>query len=321
MSFKCKKCKKYFSNSYNYEKHINRKNPCDEILQCNKCKKVFTIFQHLESHMKRKTPCVVEKIEEPVVEEETKSLQKQKIEIEKLKIEVRLKELETKFLLQEKIEKSRENTAKSRKELIKLKKKTNINSNNNSNNVNSNNNVSYAQNKINIITNNVVNYITENYKYNKTIEDLPKRYEFISKELKGHLYPKSREMVKDIYENPDGFEKTLLTYCHPSKSAQCLFYIEELEKFFGIYKNGSCDIKVKEVKVRKEILPNLNEFLLSSLKYVYNNIHRYKIIEERETRYTELSLHIESFINGYYDTQQLLQNIFVLSRKIYEILD
>ncbi len=55
---KCKGCKKVFDTKYQYERHINRKTPCDKgDLQCPKCELVFNNRTLYNRHMNRKTPC------------------------------------------------------------------------------------------------------------------------------------------------------------------------------------------------------------------------------------------------------------------------
>jgi hypothetical protein len=53
----CNKCGKQFCNKYSLQNHLNRKNPCDSIIQCDICKKIFKRNLHLTDHKNRKNPC------------------------------------------------------------------------------------------------------------------------------------------------------------------------------------------------------------------------------------------------------------------------
>jgi hypothetical protein len=53
----CDLCKKEFKNKYDYDRHANRKTPCNvkEIYNCLECNKIFKFKSKLEDHKKTKT--------------------------------------------------------------------------------------------------------------------------------------------------------------------------------------------------------------------------------------------------------------------------
>ena len=53
----CKRCKKKFGTIQILERHMNKKNPCNNSLECNKCNKIFKLKANLIRHQNRKTPC------------------------------------------------------------------------------------------------------------------------------------------------------------------------------------------------------------------------------------------------------------------------
>lgn len=59
MIYSCEKCSKVFKSNYLLDKHLNRKTPCDIILQCSKCNKMFATTRLLTNHLDRKTSCMV----------------------------------------------------------------------------------------------------------------------------------------------------------------------------------------------------------------------------------------------------------------------
>jgi CRISPR/Cas system CSM-associated protein Csm2 small subunit len=58
---KCPKCEKCFSTATNLQKHIQKKKPCDTVIECEKCKMKFKYIRDKHRHINRKTPC------EPVI--------------------------------------------------------------------------------------------------------------------------------------------------------------------------------------------------------------------------------------------------------------
>ncbi|MGL5934458.1 MAG: C2H2-type zinc finger protein [Cetobacterium sp.] len=57
MNYKCPKCNKIFSNSYNYSRHISKKIPCDTIFKCDNCGKISPNDYSLNKHLNKKIPC------------------------------------------------------------------------------------------------------------------------------------------------------------------------------------------------------------------------------------------------------------------------
>ncbi len=55
--FVCKKCRKGFEKRHHLEKHINKKNACDQKHQCSECKKTFPNSSELKRHENRVTSC------------------------------------------------------------------------------------------------------------------------------------------------------------------------------------------------------------------------------------------------------------------------
>jgi uncharacterized C2H2 Zn-finger protein len=71
---KCKDCGKLFKNLYNYNKHINKKFPCNSIFKCDICNKIFKTSDGFNKHKKKVFSCNKQNINEL------------NIEIEKLKL-------------------------------------------------------------------------------------------------------------------------------------------------------------------------------------------------------------------------------------------
>lgn len=71
----CTKCNNKFSSKQAYQRHINRKNPCNKKIQCEKCGKTFNRKPDLERHINdRKTPC------EPIINNVPPTVSSEEIE-------------------------------------------------------------------------------------------------------------------------------------------------------------------------------------------------------------------------------------------------
>ena len=53
----CSKCNRKFTTFYGLDRHIQKKIPCDRVLNCKKCKRVFKQKNDLKRHTNRKTSC------------------------------------------------------------------------------------------------------------------------------------------------------------------------------------------------------------------------------------------------------------------------
>ena len=113
MDNKCPKCNTSFASKYNLQKHLERKIPCDRVLQCDRCKKIFARKSNLTTHLNRKNPCKTKEEELDLFQkkldfekEKAKIQEEKKIKIlneeNKLKIEILEKENEMKINLEEK---------------------------------------------------------------------------------------------------------------------------------------------------------------------------------------------------------------------------
>jgi hypothetical protein len=91
----CTFCNKQFSDKYKLEKHLQKKNKCNIILECPRCKKIFTRKYDLNRHLDRKFPCI--KIIDEFKERQI-ALEEKKIELEFLKIDSSNKEREIRLL-------------------------------------------------------------------------------------------------------------------------------------------------------------------------------------------------------------------------------
>jgi len=78
IKYGCDKCDKEFSNNQQYKNHINRKIPCNRIIECTICKEQFKTKQLLKRHKNRK----IKKCYPPDITSELNSL---KEEIKELK--------------------------------------------------------------------------------------------------------------------------------------------------------------------------------------------------------------------------------------------
>jgi hypothetical protein len=96
----CENCNKSFSDKYKLQKHLQKKNKCNTILECSRCRKTFTRKYDLNRHIERKTPCI--KIKDEFKEREL-ALEEKKIELEFLKIDSSNKEREIRLLELDKI--------------------------------------------------------------------------------------------------------------------------------------------------------------------------------------------------------------------------
>jgi len=84
--YKCDKCNKEFKIKQSYQRHLNKKIPCDRIIKCNNCNKTFKLISHLTQHNKRKNKCIRIDLEQKVKDLETKlEISELKLENEKLK--------------------------------------------------------------------------------------------------------------------------------------------------------------------------------------------------------------------------------------------
>jgi len=80
--YKCNKCNKEFKAKQSYQRHLNKKIPCDRIIKCNNCHKIFKLMSHLTQHNNRKNKCIRIDLEKKVKDLETK------LEITELKLEI-----------------------------------------------------------------------------------------------------------------------------------------------------------------------------------------------------------------------------------------
>ena len=55
---KCEKCLAVFTTKQNLNKHINKKIPCDSIIQCENCLVIFKTRQILNNHINKKNKCI-----------------------------------------------------------------------------------------------------------------------------------------------------------------------------------------------------------------------------------------------------------------------
>lgn len=109
MVYTCNKCNKTFNKKLNYERHINKKVPCDQLesFTCENCGKDFNKIFNYERHKKRKTPCTRINSEEnnqrmqssiqlEIEKEKTRQEEeKTKRELKKLKLKIELKKQES----------------------------------------------------------------------------------------------------------------------------------------------------------------------------------------------------------------------------------
>jgi len=84
--YKCEKCNKEFKIKQSYQRHINKKIPCNRVIKCDNCNKVFKLMSHLTQHLNRKNKCIKVDLEQKVKDLETKlEITELKLENEKLK--------------------------------------------------------------------------------------------------------------------------------------------------------------------------------------------------------------------------------------------
>jgi uncharacterized C2H2 Zn-finger protein len=79
--FKCEKCNKIFGSNFNYQRHLNKKNPCNMIkkFKCNNCLKYFSTKQSLNHHINnRKTICI------PFLQTENKLLKQENLMLQQI---------------------------------------------------------------------------------------------------------------------------------------------------------------------------------------------------------------------------------------------
>jgi len=81
MDFKCEKCEKEFKLKQSYQRHLNKKIPCNRIIKCDNCNKIFKTLYILNNHLNRKNKCIKVDLEKEIVE------LKHKNEILELKLE------------------------------------------------------------------------------------------------------------------------------------------------------------------------------------------------------------------------------------------
>lgn len=294
----------------------------------------------LDNHLKRKTPCV------SIIEEQKKNNDidsKEMLEIEKLKIKLEIenaklltkeKDLENKKELlllksqidQEAISLKSEKDFEIKKELILLKndkmlerglqiEKTKTERKEKTTNmINSQNKITNITN----ITNNVINHISEKYKDNLSVNHLPLIYDHKYNELAYPEFTRPGQNIKKIYDKSEKFQKNILEYYFKEPDDQCLFYIEEIEKFFGLYKDQERNIEVKEVEFKEEILPELKDNMLKALQYIYDNIRKYKKIDSHDEKYLNLYANISAIIKGYCSAEHLLKTLFTVPSDEYK---
>ena len=64
MDNKCILCNKNFDTKQGLNRHLNRKIPCNRVIQCDNCKNIFKTNQGLHRHINKKNPCQKKDLEE-----------------------------------------------------------------------------------------------------------------------------------------------------------------------------------------------------------------------------------------------------------------
>lgn len=254
--YKCTNCNKSFNKRINYERHINKKVPCNqqEYYICNKCGKEFYRLCNYDQHLSRKTPCnknyvniklnnenisLQLELEKERTRQEEIKMQK---ELEKLKLQIELKKQESDHKKEE-IELQRQKNIEI--EILKTKRKEKT---------------THIINNIETINiqNNFIQQINEKYvnsdvlcldtnKFNQTKKDIYKRKIHRENDFNIYLFNNSKTIrdficmfLKRIFNN----EKF--------PTMKCLFYNKELDKFYGIFQNPETK-EIRQIDYEKYI--------------------------------------------------------------------
>ena len=299
MIFRCNKCENTFNNKYNFNKHINRKHPCNIILKCHTCDKLFDVYKDLNNHLNRKYPC-----KKPSVPEKSKS---------DIKLEMDIKKLE--ILTKNKLE-IEDRKFQHKKELIELNKLAFIEKNTQIEmlkttrkektvtNINNGNIIN--------ITNNVIQHIGAKYKDNEDISLLKANCEHAFDNMIYNFGEPPGETMLKIYDKSSSFTRNILEYCFEDPKSQSIFYIKELDKFFGIYVDKDYKIEIKETKFDTEVLPILTDCNIKFSDFLVNEIQKYKNLETtaEQDKYLMLYGHNAALKKGYTGIEYASKNIF-----------
>lgn len=289
----CPKCNKKFYSIYTLNKHLNRKNPCDKVIQCDRCKKIFKKQCELDSHSKRKFPC-----KSPIeIQSATERELQLRLEIEKVKAEVKIQLTNKKMIMKEKeLEvkaKQREinkekilgaieiiearNAAAAKRgtaiELLKTERKEKT-----------------PQVIHNNITNNYIINVTQHIKKNcidittPTMSELPNiKNNFIEtislvddddpvdtdrkqKEIK-RIFNDCKDgtaVVKEVIKSSFNNMRT--------PNMQFIFFYRPANKFFGIFDTPSLDYDVRVIEFNGDLLPTFTNTLLETFGIIVDDI-------------------------------------------------
>lgn len=304
----CYKCNKTFNKKLNYERHVNKKVPCDqkEYYKCKKCHKEFFRLINYEQHLSRKTSCVknislqnnkkinkpdlqleIEKEKTKQEEERTKreieiEQEKTKRELEKLKLKIELSKQESELKQKEiELRHSKNLEIESAKDRRKEKTTTIINN----------------DNRIQTI-NNTINIINNTYYNDKLLTDEKE----IKKQIEIHSEKLCNFMVDEWYEksnrSSEFIEKLLSFYFNNEKFPEMNIIIYDVDslEFFLAEKDGFKHIEFK----------NINPYIVCALQ---KSLEKINTIIEEPRRGTDAILKHNIFIKANLNNLKTIQHI------------
>ncbi len=308
--YTCDKCNKTFNKKLNYERHINKKVPCDkeEYYICEKCNKEFFRLINYEQHLARKTSCVkniennttqnkkinkselqlqIEKEKTKQAEERTKreiekEQEKTKRELEKLKLKIELNKQESENK-QKEIELRRLKNLDIELAKDKRKEKT-------ATIINNDNRVQNINNTINIINNMYYN------------DQLITNDKAIKKQIENHSAKLCNFMVDEWYEksnhSSEFIEKLLSFFFNNEKFPEMniIIYDVDSSEFFLAEKDGFKHIEFK----------NINPYIVCALQ---KSLEKISTIIEPPRRGTDAIIKYNIFIKANLNNLKSVQHI------------
>lgn len=286
----CIKCNGVFSSNYNLTRHLNRKYPCDMILECAICNKIFTKQYDLTNHLNKKYPCL-----NP---QEYLNLKEKELEINSEKnvlkakiIENKAKDNAEKNILREKeiqinIER---NTIKNKElldkvvaresQLLRLQESERLKT------IRKERTPAVIQQiNIDIQINNFIKNIEENCFH---ICDLPFEYVDTHKDMifnnllcDGYsdiTEEQEAEIFKDLFYNNSSTDKIIKdiiirSYNDPAnQDSRSIFYFKSSDKFYAIFINDGIKI-LKMIDYKKDLFPILSHTVNQYLNKIVRHI-------------------------------------------------
>ena len=262
-NFTCNKCNKQFKKKWLLNYHLNKKTPCNKIIESNKCK-------HCNKELSKKTKMSIHLKNCKVYNEYELKQERKNNHKELKKLNNRIKEIEDKSLLQDNINK--EQNDKIEKLNNKLEEQNDINKE-------QNNKIEELKNEIEVLK-------SKNKRITKNVKILKKSIEEEKEKKNINIYDKIKISTEDrikylksnlnIYELVvEEFIKTY--YVNKNKPENHLLYITDMNRNKIKYYDGNKWIDGDKKRVMRQVMRNC---IIQILDIDKNDEEELKLVNE-----------------------------------------